>query len=69
MRRLPAPPEWMPAELRHVDTLAVARAAMAHLPSHRQAAVYEALFGAQPEGQHDALGDVRALRRIVGDAR
>ena len=35
------------------------------LASKRQAKVYEHLFGEEPGGQHNALGDVEALARIV----
>ena len=61
--RLPQPPPRPPG-LRLVDTLRVARRALPTLKSHRQCVVYEHLFGEQPEGQHDSLGDVRALARI-----
>ena len=63
--RMAAPPAWLPTRVRLVDTLAVCRAELRMLKSHRQAAVYEALFGEAPGGQHDALGDVRALVRIM----
>lgn len=36
---------------------------------NRQAHVYEALFGRQPDGQHTSLGDVEALKRIVEHKR
>lgn len=64
MRRLNARPPWLP-EVRLIDTLVVCRRVFKMLPSHRQAAVYEALFGEEPGGQHCALDDVKALRRIV----
>jgi hypothetical protein len=64
--RMSPPPEWLPARVRLVDTLAVCRAELRLMKTHRQAAVYEELFGRAPEGQHDALGDVRALARILG---
>ena len=51
-----------------IDTLRLCRAKMPLMKSHRQAAVYEELFGAAPPGQHDALFDVRALVRICAHA-
>lgn len=52
-----------------IDTLAVCRAALPGLASHRQAAVYEHLFGVEPGGQHSALDDVRALRKICASEK
>lgn len=43
--RLSPPPAWLPRSVRLVDTLAVCRAELRMLSSHRQAAVYAALFG------------------------
>lgn len=49
------------------DTLPMARAMWSRtvLASKRQAAVYEFLFHEAPSDQHNALGDVRALLRVV----
>lgn len=52
-----------------IDTLLVCRAALTKLASHRQAVVYEHLFGEPPPDQHCALGDVRALVRICASDR
>lgn len=54
----------LPARLEVVDPLRVCRGVLPKLPSYRQAAVFAHLFGAEPAGQHDALGDVRALVSI-----
>jgi len=61
--RLPQPPTRPPG-LRLLDTLALCRRVMPQLQSHKQAAVFQHLFGAPPEAQHDSLGDCRALARI-----
>lgn len=63
--RLASPLARAPASVQLVDTLAVCRAELRLLKTHRQAAVYAALFGQDPPDQHEALGDVRALRRIL----
>lgn len=63
--RLASPLAKAPASVQLVDTLAVCRAELRLLKTHRQAAVYAALFGQDPPDQHEALGDVRALRRIL----
>jgi DNA polymerase-3 subunit epsilon len=60
------PAEELPGTLAVVDTLRVCRARLRHLRSHRQPLVYAELFGEAPEDAHNALGDVRALRRIIG---
>lgn len=52
-----------------VDTLKVCRQTLGGLPNYKQATVYKHLYGVEPEGQHDALGDVRALARICAHAR
>jgi hypothetical protein len=58
-------PDWVPPKVLLIDTLKVCRAVLRLMKSHRQALVYKELFGKEPGGQHDALGDVRALRRIM----
>lgn len=63
--RMPAAPAWLPARLELVDTLRLCRSKLRMLSSHRQATVYSALFGAPPADAHNALGDVRALARIL----
>lgn len=47
-----------------IDTLPACRKLLPNLLSHRQCAVYEHLFGRQPEAQHSAVGDVQALVEI-----
>ena len=47
------------------DPLRQARNILADLPSKRQAAVFEHLFGCAPTAQHTSMGDVIALERIV----
>ena len=48
------------------DTLVVARHLLPGLrPNHRQASVYAHLFGEEPLLQHNAMGDVDALRKIM----
>ena len=54
----PLPPVYV------VDTLKVCRAVLKGLPDYKQATVYQHLFGDAPADQHDAAGDVAALRRI-----
>ena len=56
--------ELAPLRLEVVDTLRICRARLKLLPRHRQADVYRHLFQEEAPGQHDALGDVRALTRI-----
>lgn len=63
--RMQVKPDWLPSRVLLVDTLKLCRSVLRLLPSHRQAVVYETLFGAPPSGQHDALGDIRALARII----
>jgi DNA polymerase III epsilon subunit-like protein len=50
-----------------VDTLPISREVISKtvLASKKQMKVYEHLFGEQPTGQHNALGDVEALARIA----
>lgn len=55
----------VPRRLFVVDTLRVCRFVFKMLRCHRQAVVYETLFGRPPEGAHNALWDVRALSQII----
>lgn len=50
-----------------LDTLHICREVFPKtvLASKRQAKVYEHLFGSEPDDQHNALGDVKALARIA----
>jgi DNA polymerase III epsilon subunit-like protein len=50
-----------------LDTLHICREVFPKtvLASKRQAKVYEHLFGSEPDDQHNALGDVKALVRIA----
>jgi DNA polymerase III epsilon subunit-like protein len=56
-------------KLEVADTLPICREAFPKLASHRQAAVYEHLFGIPPLEQHSSLGDVRALVRICENGK
>lgn len=51
--------------VRGYDPLRAARVVLRHLPSKRQADVYKHLYGVAPEKQHDSMGDVLAMERIV----
>lgn len=53
----------------YVDTLKICRAAFPELPSHRQALVYEHVFGRLPDGEHSSVGDVRALKEICASEK
>jgi len=56
-------------ELRALDLLPVARAALPELANHRQGTVYEHLFGKEIAGAHTAMGDVVALASILKHPR
>lgn len=51
--------------LRILDTLSLSRSVFPMLKNHRQATVYAQLFGQEPEQQHDAVGDVVALAKML----
>ncbi|KAK3249664.1 hypothetical protein CYMTET_40944 [Cymbomonas tetramitiformis] len=49
-----------------LDTLAVSRRRFAgRVANHKQATIYAHIFGSEPALQHNAMGDVDALRQIV----
>jgi DNA polymerase-3 subunit epsilon len=52
--------------LRGYDPLKAARVLLKHLPSKKQCEVYRHLYGTEPADQHDSMGDVLAMERIVG---
>jgi len=57
----------MPAfvSVRGYDPVKQARVVLKELPSKRQAAVFEHLYGKAPSAQHTSMGDVYALQSIV----
>eukprot|EP00854_Cymbomonas_tetramitiformis_P000480 gene480-868_t len=59
------PPMISFGAIRVLDTLVASRAAFPRLKSRKQASIFSHLFGKEPDAQHNALGDVRALLQIM----